>query len=387
MIPRGAATAVPISGTERHYRINADSSQTQLSLGSALFDETISEYHGWDIPGYHKRRRSGELLQPTPFEQFSAKGSWTGTYFRYNPALNNYWRTDSNWSHPSTLIPWRYDIGTLRTEARSYDFSPQITQAAANIYASGHDTLTFLAEFRKVIAMFIHAHGNLVNLLSKRPSFRGVKSLSDAMNQHWLEYRYGWRILYFDMVDIANALADLEDVRGRFSERAGSSTSKTTITDASYSSVDFSMTVRVIESKKVSLRGSVTADITPPKFRFNPVLTAWELIRFSFIIDWFIGIGSWLESMSLLAFSSGQVAAGGVKITCQKNGTLLTSAAGAGQSGTFLYNMQNIAEYTVRLPSSVPSLPSVNVRLDVPKFIDLWALFISLLTGKKPTLR
>jgi hypothetical protein len=41
------------------------------------------------------------------------------------------------------------------------------------------------------------------------------------------------------------------------------------------------------------------------KTAFNPLLTAWELVPFSFVVDWFIGIGDWLIAQS---FTIGDVA-------------------------------------------------------------------------------
>lgn len=393
MIPRSGNTSQTFSGSERHYLIYPGGGEGTLASGSSVNREILSSFTGWDIPGYHKRRRAGELLPYTPWEQIKSDGFWESHLHRYDPSGYQY-HTDHDWSHPTSLVPWRYDVASLREQARNLDFSPAITQAAANIYASGHDSLTFLAELHKVVAMFKHAHKSLVNLLTKPPRRRRgavdtIATFEEMVERHWLEYRYGWRILYFDMVDIAHALADLDDIRKRFSERAGSKLSNYTTTTNSYANpAAYNFTVAQYEDSLISIRGTVTADISPPKFRFNPVLTGWELIRFSFIIDWFIGVGSWLESVSLMAFSTDCKAAGGVKIIVNRGAGLTNVTFNAGNTGDLYYHMENKAEYNVRVPSSVPNLPSVNVRIDVPKVIDLWAIFFGLFEKRPlPSLR
>lgn len=60
-------------------------------------------------------------------------------------------------------------------------------------------------------------------------------------------------------------------------------------------------TWRRVDDIKISLAGQVVADITPPKIQFNPFVTAYELTTLSFVIDWFINIGQYLQALSFLA--------------------------------------------------------------------------------------
>jgi hypothetical protein len=268
------------------------------------------------------------------------------------------------------------DIGVPRAEAKLKDYLPQIQKAASNIYSQGHDSLTFVAELTKTIAMFRHARESLIKLITQT-------SKGKTLAQSWLEFRYGWRTLYYDMVDITGALANLADERTRFSERTGSSSSSTTATTVSFGTPgvsDLAMTFVISETKKISLRGAVTADIDPPNFQFNPAITAWELVRFSFIIDWFINVGLWLEAMSFLTFATNYAASGGVRIDVVRSCDVTSIAFGAGQTGTGVMGSDMVASYMIRIPGSVPIVPLINIRVDVPKFIDLWALT----TGKIP---
>lgn len=379
MIPRDIVTVNPSERNETHYRINPDTSHTTLFSVTVSSAEYRLETHGFDIEGYHRRLRRGDLIPHTPYERFECDWSLRpGYYHRYNPAIATSYHTDTNWDYaPATDVATRYnDIGVPRAEAKLKDFGSAVQKAASNIYSQGHDSLTFVAELTKTIAMFRTARESLIKLLTETTKGK-------TLAQSWLEFRYGWRTLYYDMVDITHALSNLADKRTRFSERAGSSS---TLTSVSYVSAgtptvsDVSFVYTISETKKISLRGSVTADIDPPEFRFNPAITAWELVRFSFIIDWFINVGLWLEALSFLTFTTNYAASGGVKIDISRSCDLTTLVFATGQTGSGTAGADMKASYSIRIPTSVPIIPLVNVRVDVPKFIDLWALT----TGKIP---
>jgi hypothetical protein len=269
------------------------------------------------------------------------------------------------------------DITVPAAEAASKDYGAQVQKAASSIYSQGHDSLTFVAELTKTIAMFKHARESLIKLITQT-------SKGKTLAQSWLEFRYGWRTLYYDMVDITGALANLADERTRFSERAGNSSTSSSASTVSFGTPgvsDLSMSFGITETKKISLRGSVTADIDPPTFQFNPAITASELVRFSFIIDWFINVGLWLEAMSFLTFTTNYSASGGVRIDISRSCDVTSVTFGSGQSGTAIMGSVMVASYSIRNPTSVPIVPLVNIRVDVPKFIDLWALT----SGKIPS--
>lgn len=373
MIPRDVVNVDPTYVTERHYRINADTTQTTIVSASVLSAKVVSESHGFGIENYHRRVRQGDLMPHTPYERFQS--TWKlrpGVYHRYTTTPGVSFHTDANWEYaPATYTPMIYDDITVpRAEAKLKDYLPQIQRAAANIYSQGHDALTFVAEFTKTVALFGETRQTLMDLLTT--GLRG-KTLEDS----WLKYRYGWRTLYFDMVDIANALANLESERTRFSEKAGASSTTSSVSTVSFGTPgvsDLSMAFAITETKKVSLRGAVTADISPPNFRFNPAVTAWELMRFSFIIDWFINVGLWLEAMSFLTFATKYAASGGVKIDITRSCDVTSFVLGAGQTGSGTMGSDMTASYWIRIPGSVPTIPLINVRVDTPKFIDLWAL-------------
>lgn len=382
----GVNSNIPITGTERHYRINPDNSQTTIATGSPLISREASHVQGYDVEGYHKMKRNGDLIPISPWYQYSSSMAWTGRLHYSQPSVPYNWKTDSNWSHPTSLVTG-YDQteASIVSIANSKDTTRYVQQAAASIYSSGFDALTFLSELHKTVAMYKNAVTRISGLLGDYGKYRARKGAAATFAEFWLEYRYGWRLLYYDMVDISHTLADLGYKRDRFRQSSGTNQDSTTTGTYQYNGPAYQFTVSVTDELKISLRGTVVADIEPPTFRFNPLTTSWELIRFSFIIDWFIGIGQWLETISFLALSSNHTSAGGMKISLKRSWVLTNKSSSAGYSIIIMESSgQSIASLTQRNPQSVSNFPLINIRLDVPKVADLLAIIYSFYSGSNP---
>jgi hypothetical protein len=313
----------------------------------------------------------------TPFEQ--VKRTWS-FFARYSVKDSNYrYHTDSNWSHGGNSSHYILDTATVAALAREQNIDYAVQQAAANIYSSGWDALTFLAELRKTATSFATIQDRLASMLKRartRANRRGVKLLLDDAASLWLESRYQWRTLLYDIEDFALTLAEFDEKRKRFSERSGWSTQTSDSYTYDTSDVNQWWTTLVDTTYDISVRGSVVADIQPPKFGGNPVTTGWELVRFSFIVDWIINVGNWLESLSFLAMQSAYTAAGGVHISATRETAIETSGlSNPGLNSLDIeFNSHCKVEYTLRVPTSISLKPQSKIRLNVPKVVDLWAL-------------
>lgn len=336
------------------------------SNGLKLTSRVMSNFDGQNIPNYFERKKRGDLLPYTPFEQYSADYHWSGLYDVVWPGGEKSYITV--WDFPTSVYPVHITKEEMQDIAAQYDPGRFVGAAASKIYSQGHDTLTFLAELHKTVAMFKGAWTKLFAMLAKG------EGIVDA-NKLWLEFRYGWRILYYDIVEIQKTLSTLDDSRKRFSERTGTKHTETAESTTFRTNSVHDWDVKTQTEYSISERGSVTADIELPKFQFNPITTSWELVKFSFIIDWFIAIGTWLESLSFLALSTNYTAAAGIKINASRRVWLTNLVFNNGYSGVVHFDSYSKATYTVRVPQSVSLLPSVNVNLSVPKVADLWAIF------------
>lgn len=129
-----------------------------------------------------------------------------------------------------------------------------------------------------------------------------VKDRTKALGSGWNSIAYGWRPL-------------LDDVYGAAKELAGSSQQgvylhskvvKSRNVPYSFSkpwNASSGYSVRQTGSTRVSVRYGVTymrqmgARQDLPRLGItNPALVAWELVPYSFVIDWFLPIGNWLNT-------------------------------------------------------------------------------------------
>ncbi|UUW21344.1 MAG: maturation protein [Sanya fiers-like virus 30] len=113
----------------------------------------------------------------------------------------------------------------------------------------------------------------------------------------WLEYRYGWSPLMGTIYGLCEKLSDLP--RPQFIRERGSKLFTDTVTETV-------MKQTVVGRATVTISGQVVAvNSTVVSLRdygvINPAAIAWELIPFSFVVDWFIGVGDYLNNYTALS--------------------------------------------------------------------------------------
>jgi hypothetical protein len=243
--------------------------------------------------------------------------------------------------------------------------------AAANCYEQGFDVLTFLAELTEVRKMFLAAGKKLYKLQFPR-------SLRELACE-WLAYRYGWRTLYYDLKSLDKAVKSLHEMaeRTRHSGRsyAASAGSSTDHWESGNANILWDYTLQ--REWEITALGSVTADISMSAFQFNPVVTAWEIIPFSFVIDWFLGVGKAISASSFLTLASRYAASGGWRYQCTQHfnvelAEILNTIDIASEHGQQTATLE--FERTTRCPCNVPYTPHFNLRLNTAKVLDLMAL-------------
>lgn len=328
------------------------------------------EFEGWDVPNFNKRVAAGELLPHTPFKRITYRDDQELAAMEYKRyALNGVlayhvepliWQDgEASWQ----LTPEEYYI---TGDPEDWDYLVQ--QAAANIYSKGHDTLTFIAELGKTQRMLLGISKRLYDL-TKGKSWKKVADL-------WLEGRYGWRTLIYDLQDLQEVIEEFDRTRSRYSERAGVSSSE--ITEASsnaYGDGFCTWNRDIVIETRISKRGAVTADIIPPRFGTNPITTTWELIPFSFVVDWLLTVGKSLEAMSFQFLASDHVASLGYKLTTTET-WFEYDVEWFNAYGTFQRRSTSTRVVSERIPTTIPLSPQLNLRLDEWKVLDLLALTV-----------
>jgi hypothetical protein len=199
-------------------------------------------------------------------------------------------------------------LSKLREKMMGSDFNLSV------FLGEGHQTLGMIADTAIRIAKSLHhlrkgdLAGTARSLLegtSRAPikpykSMKPFKPTAERMSSHWLELQYGWLPLLNDAEAGAQALAHqlqtpLQQTY-RMSVRRESRVVRTVSAGVMYPSTALSVRThsrshKVIVSEHPSFMAKLGLT--------NPELVAWELLPFSFVADWFIPIGSYLEARAI----------------------------------------------------------------------------------------
>lgn len=127
----------------------------------------------------------------------------------------------------------------------------------------------------------------------------------------WLELTYGWKPLIQDAYGSALTLAKAHDenrLRPQVLRTSVRAKSADLVRSGSESLVENS-SIKYDFSAKATVRFTRSASVTADNLGLtNPALLAWELLPYSFVIDWFLPVGNYLagsSSLSNLVFHSG----------------------------------------------------------------------------------
>lgn len=235
--------------------------------------------------------------------------------FKHNPSVR-YTGTISSCfgGPPAVMVPWDSNddlklMGKLSSKIRKNDFNGDA------FIAEGRQTLALLTSTASRLAGFLESvrHGNvykaasylggprrstgkskIVNTLKREltPNGKSTGSLQNAI----LEVQYGWRPLLQDAHSFGTALAAIYEKTPIQNYRVRRKKSLSGIYVGS-GGVNYNIHV----TKTVWLKVTVTSEPgTRQILHMNdPLAAAWELTPWSFIADWFIPIGSYLQAVNL----------------------------------------------------------------------------------------
>jgi hypothetical protein len=324
---------------------------------------------GWDIVDYNRRRRNGELLPHTPFDQVEwERTTNTGTLtVTWNTGCIKQITTNFAMDFMGHFIvddpvnnPIEEQLEISLPSAYSY-----VETAAARCYEKGHDTLTFLAELGEVARMLRGVYQKII-LLKQGKTIGEIEDL-------WLEGRYGWRTLWYDILDIHEALTKFDSARTRWSERAGLTVAEVVYDQGLYDTTYTDVQIDRETTYTIGVRGSVVADFSPPRFRFNPLATAWELVPYSFVLDWVVNVGQAISTLSFILLAQKYEASYGYEV--KVNRTDIGYGVDTDNStvdASFSHTEKLI--WQVRVPTTVSYFPPLKLDLSWAKGLDLIAL-------------
>lgn len=262
--------------------------------------------------------------------------------------------------------------------------APLLQAAAAACSTEGVDGLTFIAELTKVRSMALKASARVLKGLKNG---RYDRSLLLDVPGLWLEARFGWRPLISDLMEISKQLERVDRMEQIIVSKSRSCTSGITI--PSYKSIAQNAQIKEIfkadYSLEVSYRGSCSALMRSSGFGFNPLATAWELIPFSFVIDWLVSVGSSIMAAQTAFLSQQMSSSYGWKLELTTTRSL-TGSLGTGDPKWLVYSNTcgDVTKTTIveRYPIPVAIAPMLHVRIDAFKGIDAYMLLLQQLLNR-----
>lgn len=322
----------------------------------------------------------GNYRAATPQEFITQKvGHWLGNEEGYNVVVPEY---------------YYYNRGVLTYSPANTSLSGAFSDAAFNtaigkVYEQIRGSLDLSVDFaqarqcRDMVTKLYHAIADVGSVFRRlrRCRIRDMGSI-------WLEWTYGWKPLAQDIYETLDHLTKPETVwvycRGR-----GSNTSRDTrsFQSPAFIGIDqinnFTLQQRCEVKVAFCLKPSVITSLAGYT-SLNPVSIAWELVPYSFVVDWIIDVGGYLRNLESACIYNQAFAFG-----YSTQGWLISGDArvnGSTMSGNLrqIVNMQSSHRYSAKKRSPLsgipfPRAPSVNPQLGVGRMLNAAALLSQLI--------
>jgi len=132
---------------------------------------------------------------------------------------------------------------------------------------------------------------------------KNPKTGSNILANNWLEYSFGWRPLVSDI------WAGIEFLSKRLEAGSDVSSSANSAQGGfGPKGVNSASTAKRLEKFGANARFTISGKVTNARIAnlnamglLNPLAIAWDLMPFSFVVDWVLPIGPWLASLSATA--------------------------------------------------------------------------------------
>lgn len=240
--------------------------------------------------------------------------------------------------------------------------------------ASKDDVLRVLRRSRR-------KHGRKIGSSSNKGSLLTTGWVSKTVASRWLEIRYGWMPLFYDIQGTLKALTGdhhrLNTARGFANDSVSITTPKSM--NSPFWGFNYNETVTLEKRFRAYILYEAELEgFHLQKLGFLQVpASGYEVVPFSFVLDWFINLGDWLDAMSprtgVTIKNSGYVVSKVYscvrEITQFVPGTLITATGVTGSYDTVSIRTKKRVPFLPPLP-----LPRFNVRMNWTRVTDAIAL-------------
>lgn len=203
----------------------------------------------------------------------------------------------------------------------------------------------------------------------------------------WLEVTYAWKPLVFDTFDLAKALADRHAAKQMTVTYEGFSSDDTfdALPDLGINSPNWKSGTSIYQVSygahyAISNEGVYYTNNLGLQ---NPATIAWELVPFSFVVDWFVPIGDWLDSFSALAGQTFLAGWRSVKTLHTYTGREQVDSYHPDELGSWFIKTVSFSREVLRSLPGAP-VPTFNLRkaLSIDHAITSLALMSAIFRGK-----
>lgn len=390
--------------------------------------ETMVDY---DSPGFYQAQRDGRvIINPMTHTRVTASAEVTGSGVQTRNTGGGCGSCTGYGLSSSTQIGYtQRNFDGVFPEFNDSDGLAAArthvgTLAMANIQSPEFLALVFGAEMHKTWRMLRRPFGGFENILrhflTRRPGFhkdlyRNLKELWNSAQRYsrsWLEFRYGWLVL---MLEIEGALKAYDkkyfNVRQRYTARASSQWAPSSVSEGGTINAPSTGGWSTTWSKESSREYEVKAGVLYEAFltrqnSFGLSLSdvpqsAWELIPWSFVVDWFVNVGDYITAVTPRLEL--QVLASWTVVKRTTSISFATSAVGVNPGGCSSTprryytwsgtpgHAANVTEVqTSRTPGVDVGVTSLFHQMDISKWrdrkraADAVALILTMINGKLP---
>lgn len=289
--------------TYQAYRRDGAPSGSPGSFGAGFTSGTIKTTTDEVIPDFHKRKARGDIFN-------NAFSSVTDTRAHIPGPWNQVHVSTSG--NAGDIVKYAYQglpVSEDLTGWPASDFAYVLSDASTRVYEKLNQAevqgLVFLAELRKTIAMLRNPLANLHTIVDGLSS-RDLRRVADGAASQHLMWMFGVKPLLSDINAAVKVLRTLTRPK-RFTVRATSKGLREETVDSPWSWDIFTGYSRLYRKAEHEYRTYVLYETLPgygdAADRFGLRLVdvpgaMWELIPYSFVVDWLVNVGDYIAAMT-----------------------------------------------------------------------------------------